>query len=156
MHGPVDGEVSRSSRIPPSIAATLARRVWTSISDRCGVRDLYHDGVSPGYWLPPVLWMLAIMTASSDLGSAEHTQHWLVLVLRLLAPWATPTQLDALHVLVRKTGHLTEYAVLAALWYRAFHRGQQLAPRSAATIPFLVSLAWAILDEIARTFGPSL
>src|SRR5438132_99579 len=27
MHGPVDGEVSRSSRIPPSIAATLARPV---------------------------------------------------------------------------------------------------------------------------------
>jgi len=99
--------------------------------------------------------MLGIMTASSDVGSAEHTQYWLVPVLRLLAPWATPTQLDALHVLVRKAAHLTEYAVLAALWYRAFHRGRHLAPRSAATIAFLISLAWAILDEIRQSFVPS-
>ena len=108
-----------------------------------------------GYWLPPALWMLAIMTASSDVGSAEHTQHWLVPLLRLLAPWATPSQLNALHVLVRKVGHLTEYAVLAALWYRAFRRARHLAPRSAATIAFLISLAWAILDEIRQSFVPS-
>src|SRR5213593_3581795 len=31
MHGPVDGEVSRSSRIPPSIAATVARRVRPAV-----------------------------------------------------------------------------------------------------------------------------
>ena len=111
--------------------------------------------MSAGYWLPPALWMLAIMTASSDVGSAEHTQHWLVPVLRLLAPWATPSQLDAVHVLIRKAGHLTEYAVLAALWYRAFRRGRSLAPRSAATIAFLISLAWAILDEIRQSFVPS-
>ena len=99
--------------------------------------------------------MLAIMTASSDVGSAERTQHWLVPFLRLLAPWAAPSQLDALHVLVRKAGHVTEYAVLAALWFRAFRRGRHLPPRSAATIAFLISLAWAILDEIRQSFVPS-
>jgi VanZ family protein len=111
--------------------------------------------VSTAYWLPPALWMLAIMTASSDVGSAEHTQHWLVPLLRLLTPWATPSQLDALHVLVRKAGHVAEYAVLAALWYRAFRRARHLAPRSAATIAFLISLVWAILDEIRQSFVPS-
>jgi len=99
--------------------------------------------------------MLAIITASSDVGSAEHTQHWVVPFLRFLAPWATPSQLDALHVLVRKAGHLTEYAVLAALWYRAFRNGRQLAPRSAAAIAFSISVAWAILDEIRQSFVPS-
>jgi len=95
------------------------------------------------------------MTASSDVGSAEHTQHWLVPLLHLVAPWATPSQLDAVHVLIRKAGHLTEYAVLAALWYRAFRRGRHLAPRSAATIAFLISLAWATLDELRQSFVPS-
>jgi VanZ family protein len=99
--------------------------------------------------------MLAIMTASSDVGSAEHTRHWLVPLLHLLAPWATPSQLDAVHVLIRKAGHLIEYAVLAALWYRAFRRGRHLAPRSAATIAFLISLAWATLDELRQSFVPS-
>src|SRR5437762_1461795 len=97
MHGPVDGEVSRSSRIRPSIAATLARRAPTSRSDRCGSRCLYHGGVPLAYWLPPALWMAAIMVFSSDVGSAQHTAHWLVPLLRLMAPSATPSQLAALH-----------------------------------------------------------
>lgn len=116
---------------------------------------MYHGGVPLAYWLPPALWMAAITVLSSDVGSAEHTEHWLVPLLRLVAPWATPTQLDALHWLARKAGHLTEYAVLAALWYRAFARGRHMAPRSAATIAFAISLVWAILDETHQVFVPS-
>src|SRR5262245_29126405 len=104
MHGPVDGEVSRSSRIPPSIAATLARGVPTSTSDRSSERCLYQVDVPLRYWFPPALWMAVIVVLSSDAGSAEHTAHWLVPILRLLTPGATPTQLDTLHGLVRKTG----------------------------------------------------
>lgn len=107
------------------------------------------------HWLPPVLWMALIVTMSSDVGSAEHTEHWLVPLLRLLAPWATPIQIEALHGLVRKAAHLTEYAVLASLWYRAFTRGRGLAPRAAAATAFAISLTWAILDEIHQSFVPS-
>src|SRR5689334_16024454 len=155
MHGPVDGEISRSSRIPPSIAATVARRVRTSTSDRARVRSSYHGFVRPEYWLPPVVWMAAIMTVSSDIGSAEHTEHWVVPLLRLFAPWATAMQIEAMHGLVRKAGHLTEYALLAALWYRAFARGRSLAPRSAAALAFVISVIWAILDETRQSFVPS-
>jgi len=99
--------------------------------------------------------MAVIMVLSSDVGSAEHTGRWLVPLLRLLAPSATPTQLDALHGLVRKAGHLTEYAMLAALWYRAFARGRHLTPRAAATIAFAICLVWAILDEARQSLEPS-
>ena len=109
----------------------------------------------PEYWLPPVVWMAVIMTVSSDIGSAEHTEHWVVPVLRLFAPWATAMQVEAMHGLVRKGGHLTEYALLAALWYRAFARGQRLAPRSAAALAFAISVVWAILDETRQSFVPS-
>jgi len=111
--------------------------------------------VRPEYWLPPVVWMAVIMTVSSDIGSAEHTEHWVVPILRLLAPWATATQLGAMHGLVRKAGHLTEYALLAALWYHAFTRGRSLAPRSAAALAFAISVVWAILDETRQSFVPS-
>jgi len=99
--------------------------------------------------------MAVIITLSSDVGSAEHTEHWVVPLLRLLTPSATPSQLDALHGLVRKAGHLTEYAVLAALWYRAFATGRHLMPRSAATIAFAISLAWAIVDETRQSLVPT-
>ena len=107
------------------------------------------------YWLPPVIWMALIITLSSDVGSAEHTEHWLVPLLRLLGPWATPTQIDAVHGLVRKGGHLSEYALLASLWYRAFARGRQIAPRSAAATAFAISVVWAALDEARQSLVPS-
>lgn len=107
------------------------------------------------HWLPPALWMVAILTLSSDLGSAEHSEHWLVPLFRFLAPWATPSQLAALHGLARKLGHLTEYAVLAALWYRAFARGRRLAPRAAASLAFAISLVWAVLDEARQSLVPT-
>lgn len=116
---------------------------------------MYHCGVSVKHWLPPVLWMALILILSSDVGSAEHTEHWLVPLLRLAASWATPTQIEALHGLVRKGGHLTEYAVLASLWYRAFARGRRLGPPSAAAMAFAISLVWAIVDETRQSFVPS-
>ena len=109
----------------------------------------------PEYWLPPVVLMAVIMTVSSDIGSAEHTEHWVVPLLRLFAPWATALQIEAMHGLVRKAGHLTEYALLAALWYRAFAGGRSLAPRSAAALAFAISVVWAILDETRQSFVPS-
>jgi VanZ family protein len=99
--------------------------------------------------------MAVIMTLSSDVGSAEHTEHWLVPLLQRLVPWTTPGQIDAMHGLARKAGHLTEYAVLALLWYRAFARGRRLTPRSAAAIAFAISLVWAALDEARQSFVPS-
>lgn len=118
-------------------------------------RYLYHSGVRPTYWLPPALWMAVIMWLSSDVGSAEHTEHWLVPILRMLAPWAAPAQLEALHGLARKGGHLSEYAVLGALWFRALVRGRGLSPRAATWIAFAISLGWAILDEAHQSLVPA-
>ena len=116
---------------------------------------MYHGGVPLRYWLPPALWMAVIVMLSSDVGSAEQTEHWIVPILRLLAPGATPTQLHALHGLVRKAGHLTEYALLAALWYRAFVGARRLRPWTAAAVAFVICLVWAILDEAHQSFEPS-
>ena len=107
------------------------------------------------YWLPAALWMGSIMWLSSDVGSAEHTRHWLLPVFHLFAPWATPAQLDALHGLARKGGHITEYAVLAGLWYRAFARGRHAAPRAAAGTAFAISVGWAVADELRQSLVPS-
>jgi VanZ family protein len=127
----------------------------TSTSERYRGHCLYHCGVPVKYWLPAALWMAVIMGLSSDVGSAEHTEHWLVPLLRLMAPWATPTQIDALHGLVRKAGHLTEYAILATLWYRALTRSRHLSARPAAALAFAISLIWAVLDEARQSLVPT-
>src|SRR2546427_3012596 len=104
----------------------------------------------PAHWLPPVLWMGVIMLLSTDTGSAAHTGELLLPLLHWLLPWASPGDLAAIHGLVRKGAHLTEYAILAALWYRAFTRGRRLTPPTAGWLAFGISLAWATLDEIGR------
>jgi len=104
-----------------------------------------------GAWLPPVLWMALILAFASDTGSAEHTGRFLVPVLRTLFPWASPAQVDALHGLVRKLAHFTEYAVLAALWLRAFTRDATLPRGRAAWIAWALATAWAVVDETVQS-----
>src|SRR5216117_4191288 len=109
----------------------------------------------PAHWLPPVLWMGVIMLMSTDTGSAAHTSELLLPLLHWLLPWASPGDLAAIHGLVRKGAHLTEYAILAALWYRAFTRERNLSARAASWTAFAISLAWAALDEWHQSFLPS-
>ena len=99
------------------------------------------------YWLPPVVWMAVILFFSSDTGSPEHTSSFLLPLLLWLLPRATPAELDVIHLLIRKTAHLAEYAILAALWFRAFARGRRLPPPTAAWLSLSISLVWAFLDE---------
>ena len=106
-------------------------------------------------WLPPVLWMAVTVWLSTDIASGEHTSQLLLPALRWLLPWATPGQLHTVHRLLRKGAHLTEYAILAALWYRAFRRGPTLGPRAAGLGALVISVTWAILDEWHQSFMPA-
>ena len=71
------------------------------------------------YWLPPLLGMTAILGLSGDLGSSSNT---LVLVQWLLSwiPFLGPAQIEMIHGLLRKGGHMLSYGLLYFLWFRAF------------------------------------
>ncbi len=103
------------------------------------------------YWLPPLLWMALIWGLSSDVGSAAQTSRFFVPLLTWLLPWATPAQIALAHGLVRKLGHLVEYAILAALWFRALRGERRLALPISAWIALATSVAWAILDELHQS-----
>jgi len=104
------------------------------------------------YWLPPLAWMALIWGLSTDMGSAEHTVGLLAWLVERLAPWATPAQVALAHAVFRKLGHVTEYAILAALWYRALRAGRTL---HALPIALALSVTWAAIDEVHQVFVPS-
>ncbi len=106
-------------------------------------------------WMPPAAWMAVIAWLSSDAGSAEITAGLLLPLLRWIAPWATPGQLDALHGIVRKGAHLAAYGVLAALWYRTFRAGHGMGARPSAWAALAISLGWAFLDEWRQATLPT-
>ena len=107
------------------------------------------------YWLPPLAWMALIWAVSSDLGSADHSAGPFAWIFSALFPWVTPPQIELAHVVVRKLGHMVEYAILAALWLRTLYAGRRLPFTSSARLALAISIVWAITDELHQSFVPS-
>ena len=104
---------------------------------------------------PLVVWAALIFIGSSSALSGTNTS----LVLRpviWLFPHVSEATLAALHFLVRKAGHLTEYAILALLAARAFRTS---AREFLCTRWFWVSLlfvvGYSLSDEFHQSFVPS-
>ena len=106
-------------------------------------------------WLPPLVWMAAIMWFSGGDFSAANTSSIVGPLLQWLLPRASPVQIDALHGIVRKGAHVSEYAVLATLWFIALTRDRRSTARTAARAALLISIGWAFLDELHQATEPS-
>src|SRR5947207_4481131 len=123
-------------------AATLPRHLYSVASMR------------RSDWVPPIVWVAAILALSTDAGSAEHTGGFVLPALRFIWPTATLPLLESIHAVVRKLAHVTEYAVLGSLWYRAFAVGRR-PPGIAVALAFGLSVAWAGVDEAFQMLVPS-
>jgi VanZ family protein len=98
--------------------------------------------------------MLLIFLASGDLMSVEHTSRFLIPFLRWIAPGISPATIASIHFFMRKGAHLTEYAILAALFWRGIHQGQAGSWRAAA-LALVAAAIYAFLDEFHQSFIPS-
>jgi len=109
------------------------------------------------YWLPLLIWLCVIFVGSTDLMSAEQTSRFLVPFLRWLKPDISTEALAQVHFFVRKLGHISEYAILAILLWRALRSGTNL--RIKMSLLFVaVWLACGIFaagDEFHQSFVPS-
>ncbi len=136
------------------------------ISDCSAVKIQLSSGVPKlrillKYWLPPLVWMCLIFSASADTKSYQHSSALFFPVLHWLFPYLSDAQMDFLHHLFRKTAHLTEYALLALLLWRAIRQPQKTdhgtrpwrwdETGGALTIVF----AYAASDEFHQIFVPS-
>ena len=102
-----------------------------------------------------MVWMALIFSASADSHSSERTSYFFVPVLHWLFPQMSPDHIENLHVFVRKCGHLTEYAVLALLLWRALHASNYYLPawswpKIGGTL--LIVFAYAAGDEYHQSF----
>jgi VanZ family protein len=106
------------------------------------------------YWMPLFIWFGVIFLGSTDLMSAEHTSRFLVPFLRWLKPNITAEAVVQIQFFVRKAAHLTEYAVLAILIWRALRHGTNLrAKRSVFFIAvWFVCAIFAVGDEFHQSF----
>jgi len=106
--------------------------------------------------LPILIWLIMIFVGSTDLMSTEHTSRIIGPILRWLHPGISPTRIEQVQLIARKTAHVSEYAVLSLLIFRAWANTvwpSRLA--GAALITLLVSGAFAATDEFHQSFVPS-
>jgi VanZ family protein len=105
-------------------------------------------------WLPPVVWTAVVLAMSSAEFSAAKTGGVLHPLLAWLAPGLRPHHVDAIHGVARKAAHFIEYAILAALWFRALARSGSTRT-VAAWGALAVSVACAVLDESLQAAVPT-
>jgi VanZ family protein len=99
--------------------------------------------------------MALIWSVSSDIGSPDHSAGFFAWVASVLVPWATAPQIALVHLVVRKLGHVAEYAILAALWFRMLYADRRLPSTPSALAALAISVVWAIVDEVHQSFVPS-
>ena len=86
-----------------------------------------------GYWLPPVAWMTLIFVLSAQPNLPEASR---------------PTW----DLLLKKGGHMAEYAILHSLLWRAVHQRTPF-PRPLG-LAWLLCVLYAASDEFHQTFVP--
>ena len=108
------------------------------------------------YWLPVLLWMALIFTASSDVHSYQHSSRFVEPLLRWLFPHLSESRIHTIHEVIRKCAHLTEYALFALLLWRAFRRPAKNNPRPwnwrEARLTLLLVMLYAATDEFHQQF----
>jgi VanZ family protein len=110
------------------------------------------------FWLPVLFWMALIFTASADAHSYEHSSRFVGPFLHWLFPKMAQANIEKIHHVLRKCGHLTEYAILAVLLWRALHLTSNNLPtwswpKVGGTL--LLVFIFAATDEYHQSFVPT-
>lgn len=100
------------------------------------------------------MWGVAILVLSGELGSSANT---LSLIRQVVAFFAalSPDELNALHVFLRKVGHVSAYGLLYLLFFRALKLHLTGRPWLTCLAAMTLSTLVAGLDEGCQALSPS-
>lgn len=111
------------------------------------------------YWVPVLIWMALIFTASQDNESYQHSSRIIAPLLHWLFPSMPNARVDLLVFIARKCAHLTEYAILGLLVWRAVRKPSKSKRRpwswNEAGFAVLFVALYAASDEIHQLFIPT-
>jgi VanZ family protein len=111
------------------------------------------------YWLPVLLWLSLIFSASTSAMASGRTSRIIGPILKWISPSMTPETVDEWVFAIRKAAHVTEYGILGMLLWRAVRKPVKRDPRpwrwGQAGLAFGLGVAYAFTDEFHQTFVPS-
>ena len=106
-------------------------------------------------YLPVILWMLVIFTFSTDVGSSQRTSRIIGPILRWFNPEISDEAIHMVQLGIRKTAHLTVYAILAALMWRSkrqLENNFKVWRWKEAGVVLGLCIVYALSDEWHQTF----
>ncbi|MBC8095054.1 MAG: VanZ family protein [Akkermansiaceae bacterium] len=110
------------------------------------------------YWLPVILWMMLIFSASGDTKSFQRSSRIIGPLINWLFPNLSEENVDQVVTAARKGAHLTEYAILAILFWRAIRQPKKSDPRpwnrKLALGSVLFVALYAMTDEYHQSLIP--
>ncbi|CAN5343394.1 VanZ family protein [soil metagenome] len=107
-------------------------------------------------YAPVFLWIGFILYLSSPNGSMTETSRIIGPLLKFFFPAITDETLKFVHAIVRKAAHLTEYAILALLAFRALSLSMVARVRLRMYwLPVVVVALIASIDEFNQSFEGS-
>jgi len=110
-------------------------------------------------WLPVLIWMALIFSGSTDLMSSQRTSRIIGPLVHWMLPSLPEETVGQVVFVVRKMAHVTEYAILAMLVWRALRRPVKSDPRpwSWREPAWALALAalYAISDELHQSLVAS-
>lgn len=107
-------------------------------------------------WLPVLAWMAIIFIASADTESGYRGSRILGPIIRWFVPDISPEGLKQAVLYARKGVHFVTFAILALLLLHALvARLPQPWPRSRFAFAWILTVAYAVSDEIHQTFVPT-
>jgi VanZ family protein len=100
--------------------------------------------------------MALVLGASSDAFSAQHTGAILMKIWLWLAGSVDLRTFNRVHILIRKSAHVSEYAILSALCFRAVRGRLHGVWQARWVLPAIIApLLVAIIDEWHQSLVPS-
>jgi VanZ family protein len=109
------------------------------------------------YWLPLLLWMSLIFSASTTAGAPNISSAFLRPILYWIDPKMSDDTFEIIHTCVRKMAHLTEYAALGFLALRAMRGDPKFAHKTLSrqvALAVVFSAIYASSDEFHQRYVP--
>jgi VanZ family protein len=103
-------------------------------------------------WLLVVLCIAVIWTLSGERFNADSTEGLLTPLLRWLDPDISWRTILRVHFWSRKAAHVTEYAVLAVLAFRALRMSLDVSTLRVTGLALGLVIVVAALDELRQSF----
>ncbi|MGC2062816.1 MAG: VanZ family protein [Thermodesulfovibrionales bacterium] len=105
------------------------------------------------YWLPVLLWMGFIFWMSSGTFSSQNTSLIIEPLISLLLPSLSQEEIDMIHGVIRKAGHVAEYFIFGTLLFRAFRNSlDKQRVWQWALYSLLITTGYAAGDEFHQSF----